>query len=544
MEIKRFMNLISYIIRVLTDLPKQLRLSYLPPLLVYLAAGISGITAIVGTFFIKDYLDLSAAFLAGLGFWAGLPWALKMPLGHLVDLIWKHKNYMVFIGASIIATSLLIMHGLIGHTESMVTVLPVETWYVISVILAPIGFVVQDVVADAMTVEAVPTYDGNGKLIPDDEIKSMHTSMQTLGRFAIISGSMLVALINVVIFSGSETLNEEQRVELYADIYVYALVIPLVSVFGVFLAKFLAYRDQRAFYQKGIDVSKNSPQKRKPTEINWSILLGSLAFVIFSVGIGLSNISFSQEIVFGGSALIILFLMKRLIKYMSTSQQNKIIGTAIIIFVFRAMPSPGPGMTWFEIDKLLFDEQFFSILSLLASALTLVGIVLLRPFMAYNSIAKIVFVLSFLGAVLFLPSIGMVYGFHLWTSSITSGLVDARFIAIVNTTLESPLGQIAMIPLLAWIAKNAPDNMKATFFAVFASFTNLALSASALGTKYLNQIFVITREVKDKLTGDIVSSANYSDLGVLMISVALVTLCIPIATIFIVQNSKYKSDDS
>ena len=27
--------------------------------------------------------------------------------------------------------------------------------------------------------------------------------------------------------------------------------------------------------------------------------------------------------------------------------------------VFRAMPSPGPGMTWFEIDKLLFDEQFF-----------------------------------------------------------------------------------------------------------------------------------------------------------------------------------------
>ena len=26
-----------------------------------------------------------------------------------------------------------------------------------------------------------------------------------------------------------------------------------------------------------------------------------------------------------------------------------------------------------------------------------------------------------------------------------------------------------MIPLLAWIAKNAPSNLKATFFAVFAS---------------------------------------------------------------------------
>ena len=176
----------------------------MPPLLVYLAAGISGLTAIVGTFFIKDYLDLSAAFLAGLGFWAGLPWALKMPLGHLVDLIWKHKNYMVFLGASIIAASLLIMHALIAHTESMAAILPVETWYVISVILAPIGFVVQDVVADAMTVEAVPTHDDNGKLISNDEIKSMHTTMQTLGRFAIISGSMLVALINVIIFGGTE----------------------------------------------------------------------------------------------------------------------------------------------------------------------------------------------------------------------------------------------------------------------------------------------------------------------------------------------------
>ena len=60
-----------------------MRLSYLPPLMVYLAAGISGLTAIAGTFFVKDYLGLSAAFLAGLGFWAGLPWALKMPPGHL-----------------------------------------------------------------------------------------------------------------------------------------------------------------------------------------------------------------------------------------------------------------------------------------------------------------------------------------------------------------------------------------------------------------------------------------------------------------------------
>ena len=51
------------------------------------------------------------------------------------------------------------MYGLIIHTDFMVRYLSVETWYVISVLLAPIGYVVQDVVADAMTVEAVPNID-------------------------------------------------------------------------------------------------------------------------------------------------------------------------------------------------------------------------------------------------------------------------------------------------------------------------------------------------------------------------------------------------
>jgi hypothetical protein len=36
--------------------------------MVYLAAGISGLTGIVGIFFIKDYLDLPAEFLTMPGF--------------------------------------------------------------------------------------------------------------------------------------------------------------------------------------------------------------------------------------------------------------------------------------------------------------------------------------------------------------------------------------------------------------------------------------------------------------------------------------------
>ncbi len=239
----------------------------------------------------------------------------------------------------------------------------------------------------------------------------------------------------------------------------------------------------------------------------------------------------------------IKFLMKKLIIELPEESRFVIVGTAIIIFVFRAMPGPGPGLGWFEIDVLDFDQQFFSVLSLIASALTLVGIVIFRPFMAKNSIAKIIVILSIVGSILFLPSVGMYYGFHNWTSSLTNGVVDARFIAIVNTALESPLGQVSMIPLLAWIAKNAPAHLKATFFAIFASFTNLALSANALGTKYLNEIFIITRAVKDKVTDAILSTADYSELGLLLIIVTVMTLCIPIVTVWVIQQSKFKTDE-
>ena len=88
-----------------------------------------------------------------------------------------------------------------------------------------------------------------------------------------------------------------------------------------------------------------------------------------------------------------------------------VVGTAIAIFVFEAVPLPGLGLTWFEIDVLLFDEQFLSILAAISSALTLLGIILLRPLVAHYSIARIIVVLSLIGGCLFLPSIGMYYGY-------------------------------------------------------------------------------------------------------------------------------------
>jgi hypothetical protein len=220
----------------IVDLGRQMRVSYLPPLMVYMAAGISGLTAIVGTFFVKDYLGLSAEFLATLGFWAGMPWAFKMPLGHLVDLLWRWKSLLVFLGAALIAASLGIMLGLLSAPSSMARYMSVEAWYILSALLSPFGYVIQDVVADAMTVEAVPTVDDSGQPYDEHTVKLMHTTMQTLGRVAIVGGGIAVSLANILMFRGTGEMTEVMKAAVYIDIYELAMLIPAISVLGVVLA--------------------------------------------------------------------------------------------------------------------------------------------------------------------------------------------------------------------------------------------------------------------------------------------------------------------
>lgn len=535
---------IQWVRRNVFSFVREMRLSYLPPLMVYMAYGISGLTAIVGTFFVKEYLGLSAEFLAVLGFWAGIPWFLKMPVGHLVDLIWKWKGILVFLGAGLMAASIGIMIGLLGYTEFMKSIAPVEVWYVISALLSPVGYVLQDVVADAMTVEAVPRHAENGTLIDEHTKRLMHTTMQTLGRVAIVGGGILVSVVNILMFQDVSIMSETEKIETYLSLYFYALSIPIVSVLGVLFASLIRQKQLRGFLSRGISVSRAQSMlvvHAERTEPNWWILFGSAAFVFVAVGFKVVDVPFSEELIFIVSLSIILFLMKKLVSELDVLARRTLVGTAIIIFFFRAIPGPGEGSNWWMIDVLKFDQQFFSVLGLIGSFLALLGMFIFRRFMAEKSIAHIVGFLTIAAVFLGMPIIGMYYGLHEWTASLTGGVVDARFIAIVNTAFESPLGQIAMIPMLAWIANSAPANLKATFFAVLASFSNLALSLSQLGTKYLNSVYFIAREVKDKTTGAIKVPEDYSELGLLLITVTTLGLIVPFAAIYVVKKLKLQS---
>ena len=208
---------------------------------------------------------------------------------------------------------------------------------VLSTLLGPIGYVVQDAVADAMTVDAVPRVNEQGEPFDQPTLKLMHTTMQTLGRVAIIGGGILVAMINVYVFTGVEGLPQAEIVRLYKQVYLMALVIPFISVLGVGLAWILRRQQRSALLRQGFSpdhvehVVNVRDDTHAPTKPNWWILGGSLVFVLFTLTVGFGGFSYSEEIVFVGSMAIVLFLMARLMRELEPDKQFTLVGTAVVV---------------------------------------------------------------------------------------------------------------------------------------------------------------------------------------------------------------------
>jgi hypothetical protein len=436
-----------------------------------------------------------------------------MPFGHLVDLYWHRKSLFVYLGAVLMASSLAIMIGLTGHKAFMATIMTLDTWYVIATLVSPVGFVLQDVVADAMTVEAVPSYDENGMKIPQNEFERMHVTMQTLGRIAIIGGSAIVAGVGGWL---------AMSISYYA-MYKLSLIIPVISVLGAIIGVWNVRRLRIQYLRGGLSeeeicrLLRPEECKIKP---NWYILGGGIVFVIITVMLGMSQLAAKKEVIFLASLAIVVYLMRQLLKDLDPLKRRDIIGIAIIVFVFRAMPGIGAGASWWQIDVLKFDEAFFGTLRQISSILAIVGMFALRGWMSRRPIPYLVIFLSVYATLMMMPFLGMYYGLHEWTEKVFG--FGARTIAIIDTMADSPMGQVSMIPMLAWIAREAPLEQKATYFAVMAAFTNLALSMSSLGTNYLNEIFIVAR-------------GQYGELGRLMITATIIGLVFPVATVILVN---------
>ncbi len=445
---------------------RAFRPNYLPLMMVYFAYGALGLIAVAESFWIKKSLTLSPAELAALNVWLTLPWTVKMVFGELVDsvpIFGSQRRAYVFIGASFIALGLILLAGAAGgwlHFASP------EMLYRLGAFSSVLGVVIQDVSADAMSTEVVERENPDGTPRDKDVVDRELGMVQVLGRLSLSFGIFLVAGLAGWIAS----------IYAYSTVFLLGLVIPVISVSGALLISL-------------------KPVEQLP--IDWRILGGGLVYGAFVLTLAGTDIPFNQEIVFVVSMVVVCAMLWRVVGDLDQTTKKTIFYAAVIIFVYRASPAVGQGYTWFVIDVLGFDEAFQGTLAQIGAGLALLGMWLFSDAITRRPVAVVLLWLTVLTTLLSLPGLGLTLGLSDWTERVFG--FGARTIAIVDTAVSSPFAQLSMIPLLTLCAIYAPAGRRATWFALMASLMNLALVAGALQTKYLNEIFVVSRGAYENL---------------------------------------------
>jgi hypothetical protein len=438
------------------------RLAYLPVLVTYFCYGASGINAIALLYFQKDVLGITPAEAAGIAFWVALPWSTKMVAGVASDvhpILGSRRFAYLLLGALL---------SFAGYAW-LATTASTKGTYLAALVISTVGFMVQDVVADALSVEVART---------EEEMKQI----QALGRMALLVGTIAVGYLSGWLAGavGART------------VFALSLVLPLLVMAAAWLIP-------RAPARPPADADAPNPPNPLSPGNSRLVVLGGLAYAGLGVLLEALSVPFGQEIILVVSATIIVLLLRRV------GISRGVAVAAFAIFCFRAVPGAGQGFNYWAIDHLGFDGEFLGVLAQVSSVLSLVGLIVFRKPITHRPVSYTLFWVTIAGAVLYLPTIGLFYEAYRWFG------LSPRTFAFIDTTISAPLGQLSMVPMLALIARTAPRGAEATMFAIMASLMNLALSASELGTRYLNQVFGVSQH-------------DYSGLGRLLIAVGLIGL--------------------
>ncbi len=437
----------------------SLRLAYLPILVTYFCFGANGITTIALLYFQKEALAITPAEAAAIAFWVALPWSTKMVAGVASDV------YPIFGSRRV---SYLLLGALLSFAGYawLATAAPTKTTYLAAMVVIAVGFMVQDVVADALSVEVARS---------EEEMKQI----QALGRMALLAGTISVGYLSGWLVGA---LGARQ-------VFAIALVLPvLVGLAAGFVP--------RVPSRGAAPADEANPLGAGKARL---VILVGLGYAALGVVLEALSVPFGQEIILVVSGTVIAMLLGRI------GISRGVAVAAFAIFCFRAVPGAGQGFNYWAIDHLGFDQEFLGVLAQVSSVFSLVGLIVFRKPITRRPVSFTLFWVTLAGAVLYLPTIGLFYGVYDWFG------LSPRAFAFIDTTISAPLGQLSMVPMLALIARTAPRGAEATMFAIMASLMNLALSASELGTRYLNTFFGVT-------------PASYSGLGHLLITVGVIGL--------------------
>ena len=444
---------------MLLRLVGRVRWAWMPVLVTYFCYGASAVTGVAELFFQKDVLRLAPAEAAGVAFWLGLPWSMKMIAGVASDV------YPIF-GSRRVAYLLIGAACSLSGYALLATTVATKAAYLAAALFVTIGYMVQDVVADALSVEVAQN---------DEEIGQI----QALGRVAVLAGGISVGYL-----SGWLAGAVGSRVT-----FAVASALPLIVAASVLVAR-------PAARPRPAPTAPDNPLGGGRAQL---VLASGMAYAVFGAALEIFRVPFAQEIVLVVSLVLVGLLLRRV------GISRGVAVAAIVIFLFRATPDVGQGYSYWAIDRLAFDERFLGLLAQVSSVLSLGGLLLFRKSIVRRPVSFTLFWVLLAGSVLYLPNIGLFYGLHEWLG------ITARTLAFIDTTISAPLAQLTMVPMLILIAKSAPPGAEATMFAVMASLMNLALSASQLFTQYLNELFQVTQQ-------------DYSNLGRLMIAVLVIGL--------------------
>ena len=301
-----------------------------------------------------------------------------MVFGELVDtvpLLGSQRRAYVFVGAGLIAVSFVLLAGAAG---GWITVLPADRLYVVASLMAVTGSVIQDVVADAMSTEVVPLANPDGSPRTKADIDHDLGMVQVLGRLALAFGIFAVAGVSGWLASWVS----------YSTVFLCGLIVPVISISGALLVRL-------------------ETSEQRPTD--WRILGGGVVFGAFVVVMALSDIGFSQEIIFAVSMAVVIWMLDRVTHEVDHATRMHIVYAAIIIFAFRATPSVGEGYRWFTIDVLGFDEAFYGTLQQLGAVIAIVGTWLLSDLITRRPVPQVLLWLTLLGTVLAVPTLALVF---------------------------------------------------------------------------------------------------------------------------------------
>jgi ABC-type multidrug transport system fused ATPase/permease subunit len=235
--------------------------------------------------------------------------------------------------------------------------------------------------------------------------------------------------------------------------------------------------------------------------IDWKLLSISGAFILLCL------IVHNQYIIFAAQFLLLAYLLW----YLSNGDKTFLL-ICLAIFLFRVTPGYGPGYNWWLIGGLGFNESFLGVLRIVSTVVDLGTVLLIGKWIARANPLHSLTALTVLGAILSLPDFIVYYKLS---------TIDPHYILFLDTALVAPLADLSMIILGVIIAAKAPVENTATYMAVTASFMNCALLGGDLLTKYVNDIYSITRSDFTQLGGLMITSFT---LGLALSIVGIVML--------------------